>query len=167
MENNVLSAVSSIASALLGGLTVTFFNFFANKKRNKAEVEKLIAETEKIRVETSRISTNLSEINGIQSIQEDQIKEIQRFLVSHLLTNHERNHLKKLNENTAWQFVKDHTTKYFFDELRNLRSLGLIEGHPNKGIRSLDREGGDVNSHFKITQEGIRYIKIFDSTNNN
>lgn len=124
----------------------------------------MIAETDKIRAETSQISTNLVQVNDMQSIQKDQLKEIQRFLVSQLLTDHERNLLKMLNENTAWHFVKNHTTKYFFDELRNLRSLGLIEGHPNKGIRSLDREGSDVNSHFKITQEGIRYLKIFKNS---
>ena len=82
-------------------------------------------------------------------------------MIRHFITDHERKHLIKLNDQDQWPLSKDETTKFFFEELRNLRSIGLIRGQPNKGIRSLDREEGDINQHFEITEEGKNYLKIY------
>ncbi|MCP4337715.1 MAG: hypothetical protein GY799_02245 [Desulfobulbaceae bacterium] len=165
MNSNTQIIISSICSAFFGGIAVAMINYFANRKKNEAEIKKLEAETEKLRSDTSQVSENVKNIEIVQDDQKDQIKDIQQFLVRHLLTDHERNHLQKLFEKSNWPFQKDETTKFFYVELRNLRSIGLIEGFPNKGIRSLEREGGDVNSHFKISDEGIKYLKIYQKSN--
>ena len=187
MDNSGQIVIISIISAMFGGFAGAVFNYLVNRKKitaetkkteaeyqkliedskrkNKAVIERIEAETEKLRAETNQFSGNVKEIKTKQGEQKDLIKEIQHFLVRHLLTDHERDHLQKLSNKNYWPFHKDATTKFFFDELRNLRSIGLIEGHPNKGIRSLDREGGDINSHFQTTREGENYLNIYRKSN--
>lgn len=59
----------------------------------------------------------------------------------------------KLAEAAPWPFVQDDTTSFFLQELRRLRSLDLIAGRPNKGVRSLLREGGDVKDISRSARE--------------
>ena len=48
----------------------------------------------------------------------------------------------------------------FLNELRRLRSLGLIESAPGKGVRMLEREGGDVGDYFTVTPRGQEYLRL-------
>ena len=157
-------ALVPLLSALFGGVVVALTNYVLNKKRTEAEIEKLKAETEKIRIETANIGLSVEGVKSGQEQQENTIKEIQTFLVRHLISEHERGHLERLATGRHWPFRKDDTTKFFVDELRNLRSMGLIEGQPQKGIRSLLRDGGDINTHFKIRPEGDEYLQLLEKS---
>ena len=158
-------AVVPLLSALFGGVVVALLNYLFNRRKTEAEIEKIRAETDKIHAETANMGLSVEGVKSGQQQQEHTIKEIQRFLVSHLLTEHERSHLERLATKEYWPFKKDATTSFFLKELRNLRSMDLIEGQLNKGIRSLQKEGGDINSHFKIRPEGKEYLKLLNKSN--
>lgn len=89
-------------------------------------------------------------------LQEEQANEIRqlRFLVSNFASPAEFKHLTKLDSGEPFPVIKDGTYGFFKEELHRLRELQLIEGQPGKGLRSMDREGGDVKDHFKITDNG-------------
>ena len=99
------------------------------------------------------------ELEQKQDQQQSEIDTL-RFLVGHFLTADELGHLKKLASGEAFPFTKDGTASYFEKELRRLRALGLIAGHPGKGIRSLFKAGDDVKRHFYITEQGKQYLKL-------
>jgi hypothetical protein len=98
----------------------------------------------------------------IQQEQEKQKNEIEslKFLVGHFVTDHEFVHLEKLAKNTPFPFRQGPETHFFKNELMRLRALGLINGHKNKGIRSLLEYGGDVKDHFYITEIGRKYLAL-------
>ena len=84
-----------------------------------------------------------------------------KFLVAHFVTDDEITHLKKLEAQEAFPFAPDSPEAHFFkNELRRLRSFRLIEGQKDKGIRTLENEGGDVRNHFRITERGRQYLKL-------
>lgn len=97
--------------------------------------------------------------------QQEQKHEIDslKFLVSHFVTEEEFKHLSKLSSDSPFPFVNGPETSFFATELRRLRSFGLIAGHPNKGIRSLLKHGGDVKHHFYITDAGKQYLALRDN----
>jgi hypothetical protein len=86
--------------------------------------------------------------------------EVLRFLISGFVTDAELIHLQKLAGHAPFPFVRGTETPYFLNELRRLRSLGLIEGAPGKGVRMLEREGGDVASYFSVTPRGQEYLRL-------
>lgn len=153
-----------LLSGLFGGVIVALLNYALNRRKTEAEITKLEAETEKIRKETASMGASVEGVKSDQEQQESTIKDIQRFLVRHLLSEHERAHLERLAADEPWPFQQDGTTQFFVNELRNLRSLGLIEGHPNKGIRSLLSEGGNIQTHFKIRPAGEEYLELLKNS---
>jgi hypothetical protein len=154
-------------SAVFGGVVVALLNFFFAKRRTEAEIKKIEAETRKINLETASLQSKVEDVASGQQQQQDTIQNIQTFLVRHFLSAPERKHLERLSTGEYWPFQKDDTTTFFLNELRNLRSMGLIEGYPNKGIRSLLREGGDINVHFRIRPEGKDYLTLLKAANEN
>jgi hypothetical protein len=95
----------------------------------------------------------------VESEQERQRREIEslRFLVAHFLTEAEFTHLQKLAGDQPFHFM---ISTFFDAELRHLRALGLIEGLPDRGVRSMNRMGGDVKEHFRITRRGLDYLRL-------
>jgi hypothetical protein len=95
----------------------------------------------------------------VESEQERQSREIEslRFLVAHFLTEAEFTHLQKLAADQPFYFQK---STFFDAELRHLRALGLIEGLPGRGVRSMNRMGGDVKEHFRINRRGLDYLRL-------
>jgi hypothetical protein len=99
----------------------------------------------------------------LASQQEQQQAEIDtlKFLVSHFVTDAEFQHLVCLNRPGPFSYKVDETTHFFEQELRRLRSLGLIAGQEGRGVRSLKNQGqGDVKDHFQITEPGKKYLKL-------
>ena len=94
--------------------------------------------------------------------QEEQAGEISqlRFLVSNFANPAEVMHLTKLASGAPFPVIKDGTFSYFKEELHRLRGLQLIEGQPDKGLRSMESEGGDVKDHFKITDKGRELLRL-------
>ena len=86
--------------------------------------------------------------------------ESMKFLISHFVTDDEAKHLNKIANGDLFPFVRSDETPFFEQELRRLRSYRLIEGQPGKGIRTLEKEGGDVKSHFRVTSRGRDYLKL-------
>ena len=95
-------------------------------------------------------------------LQEKQGKEIRqlRFLVSNFANPAEVAHLTKLADGESFPVIKDGSFSYFKQELHRLRGLGLIEGQRNKGLRSMETEGGDVKDHFKISDKGKEFLRL-------
>lgn len=86
--------------------------------------------------------------------------DVMRFLVSGFVTDAEMLHLRKLADRTAFPFVRGPETSYFLEELRRLRSLGLIKSARGKGVRALERDGGDVGDYFSVTSRGQEYLRL-------
>lgn len=99
-------------------------------------------------------------------LQEEQAREIRqlRFLVSNFASPAEVAHLTKLASGAPFPVIKDGTYSYFRQELHRLRGLQLIEGQPDKGLRSMDSEGGDVKDHFRIRDEGKEFLLLLAET---
>ena len=100
--------------------------------------------------------------------QEDQRQELDKLkmIVNLLVTEEEFKHLQRFLSSDGWQFDKNAPTNKFFEqELRRLRALKLITGQPNKGIGTLFAEGGDIRHHFRITDEGLRFIAFRNQVN--
>ena len=113
------------------------------------------------------MKTSVAVVESGQQEQKELIEKIQKFLVKQFLTKHQLEHLKRFAVAEYWPFQQDASTSFFIDELRNLRAIGLIEGYPNKGIRTLFREGGDINAHFKISSEGKEYLELLNKSEEN
>ena len=104
------------------------------------------------------------EFRRVEVEQLRQRKDIEalRFLVSGFVTGDELTHLRKLAAQAPFPFVRGPETSFFLDELRRLRSLGLIANLEGKGVRQLDAHGGDVNAYFVVTDRGREYLKLLD-----
>jgi hypothetical protein len=88
-------------------------------------------------------------------------------LVANFLTEPEYRHLEGLASDKPYWAHRDTTTAYFEMEMRRLRSLGFIQGFPDRGVRTLlkamdDAQGEeiDVKEHFEITARGRDYLHL-------
>src|SRR5918999_5667412 len=93
-----------------------------------------------------------------QERQAEDIRTLQ-FLITHLLTRDERAHLEKLAARAPFP-IADDAPEPFFTEMHHLRALGFVSGLPDKGIRSMRIERGDVRNHFEITDVGHEYLRL-------
>jgi len=95
-------------------------------------------------------------------LQEEPGREIRqlRFLISNFANQAEVAHLTKLADGMPFPAIKDGTFSFFKEELHRLRGLGSSRGSPNKGLRSMESEGGDVKDHFKITDNGKGFLRL-------
>ncbi len=98
------------------------------------------------------------EVQAQQIEQERQKSEIDslKFLISYFVTDAELKHLEGLAKNKSYPYEK---ADYFSAELRRLRSFGLIENFPQKGIRTLPIQG-DLSEYFFVTERGYTYLKL-------
>jgi hypothetical protein len=102
------------------------------------------------------------EFRKVEAEQHRQRADIEalKFLVSGFVTGVEFAHLQKLAVKQPFPFTGGPETEFFLNELRRLRSLGLISNHEGKGIRALRSGGGDINAYFFITPRGQEYLRI-------
>lgn len=102
------------------------------------------------------------EFRKLESEQQKQRADLDvlRFLIGGFVTDAELLHLQKLASRTPFPFVRGPETSYFLNELRRLRSLGLIESTPGRGVRMLERDGGDVGQYFSVTPRGREYLRL-------
>lgn len=110
-------------------------------------------------IEFKRLERRQDRQGLLQEVQGKEIRQL-RFLVSNFASPAEFKHLTKLASGEPFPVIKDGTYGFFKEELHRLRELQLIEGRPNKGLRSMDREGGDVKDHFKITDNGKELLRL-------
>jgi hypothetical protein len=107
------------------------------------------------------------EFKRLESTQQSQQAEINtlKFLVSHFVTGTELKHLRQFAAAAPFLYERNETTPFFTQELRRLRSLGLIEGLPERGIRSLEKQArGDVKDHFRMTERGREYLALLEQS---
>jgi hypothetical protein len=86
-----------------------------------------------------------------------------KFLVASFISRFELEHLKKLEAKTDFTIDRDYYADDFRRDLRHMRSLGLIDNYPNKGIRALYVEPGqykNIHDFFYITEAGKTYLKL-------
>jgi hypothetical protein len=86
-----------------------------------------------------------------------------KFLVASSISRFELEHLKKLETKTDFTIDRDYYADDFRRDLRHMRSLGLIDNYPNKGIRALYVEPGqykNIHDFFYITEAGKTYLRL-------
>ncbi|NID09531.1 hypothetical protein [Fibrivirga algicola] len=103
-----------------------------------------------------------SKVEEQKSEQERQKSEIEtlKFLITNFVTEAELTHLEKLSKNDPFLFDK---ASYFELELRRLRSFGLINNFPGKGIREMPQKG-NLKDYFAITERGKEYLELRKNT---
>ena len=82
-----------------------------------------------------------------------------------VVSKHEILHLKNLASDRPFKaFAKWGST--FEWEMRHLLTIGLVERLPDRGMSSLFDAGGepDVKEHFRIADEGRRYLEYYEQT---
>jgi hypothetical protein len=94
-----------------------------------------------------------------QGKQANEIRQL-RFLLENFANPAEFEHLSKLEQLSPFPYIRNENVPFFLRELRRLRDLRLIQGKPNKGIRSLESDGGDVKDHFEITDKGRELLQL-------
>lgn len=90
-----------------------------------------------------------------------------KFLVSHMLTGPEQNHLRKIASRERFAV---RTTDNFFDafrgEIRHLLNMGFIDYHADEEGRDLFRDGEPVerrvDHHCDIKDAGREYLTLLD-----
>ena len=102
----------------------------------------------------------------VREVQEEQVRqraEIKslKFLISYFVTEQEFDHLQGLAGKipSVYSNPDDWHHETFGNELRRLRSLGLIRMQPGKFVGAMQKKG-DLNEHFKITDRGQEYLKL-------
>ena len=106
-----------------------------------------------------------AKLESVQDRQQRQSEEIEwiRLLVDLVVSDYERTHLRNLiAEGPFWADIRQNST--FEWELRHLLTLGLVDRHPEKGIRTLFHDEGrrDVKEHLFITERGKQYLQLLN-----
>lgn len=103
----------------------------------------------------------------LESVQERQVHQSEvigwiKLLLDVVISDYERTHLRALaSDGPFWANVQQDSS--FELELRHLLTLGLVDRHPGRGIRSLFRDEGrrDVKEHLFITERGKEYLQLW------
>jgi hypothetical protein len=94
----------------------------------------------------------------------DEKIETLRFLVTYLVTEPERNHLRRISSRERFMVRTDDNFDSFRDEIRHLLNLRFIDYHQNAQGLDLFREGGPVeryvDEHCEIREPGREYLKL-------
>jgi hypothetical protein len=102
------------------------------------------------------------ELRRQQEMQSREIEEL-RFLIETVVTLEELQILQRLNSDQPYLVQVDASSPFFAGELARLRALGLIQGHPGRGRRTLlvnDGQKREVKEHFFITDKGKEYLRF-------
>lgn len=88
-----------------------------------------------------------------------------KFLVSHLLTRYESEHLETIANRKQFLVEKSPVPDIFMSQLRHMLELEFIERTPDHHMTELDRkvknlEKVDVNAHLNITKAGREYLNL-------
>jgi hypothetical protein len=121
-----------------------------------------LAETVEFTVGRQEVRAQLATVQERQERQSQEIEWI-RLLVDLVVSDYERMHLRNLMSDGAfWADIQRNST--FEWELRHLLTLGLVDRHPGRGIRSLFRDEGrrDVKEHLFITERGKKYLQLLN-----
>jgi TIR domain len=119
-----------------------------------------IAEQVDLAIGRQELRAKLESVQERQGRQSEEIEWI-RLLVDLVVSDYERKHLRILvSDGPFWADVQRNST--FEWELRHLLTLGLVDRHPGRGIRSLFRDEGrrDVKEHLFITERGKKYLQL-------
>lgn len=106
------------------------------------------------------VEFQVREVQAEQVRQRAEIKSL-KFLVSYFVTEQELDHLLRLSGKMSSKYSNpdDWHHDVFGNELRRLRSLGLIRMQPGKFIGAMSKSG-DLNEHCRITDRGQEYLKL-------
>jgi hypothetical protein len=103
-----------------------------------------------------QLEVKFREVERKQDEQRKKLDDALAFLARNFVTDDELVHLQKLAARTPFPFNK---CAPFEAELRRLLALGLIGRRPGKGMRSLFKDGDDVQHHLEITAQGTAYLE--------
>jgi hypothetical protein len=120
-----------------------------------------LAELVEFTVGRQEVRAQLDTVQERQERHSQDIEWIIRLLVDLVVSDYERMHLRNLiSDGAFWADI--HRNSSFEWELRHLLTLGLVDRHPGRGIRSLFRDEGrrDVKEHLFITERGKKYLQL-------
>jgi len=103
--------------------------------------------------EVPGVKVEMLELKEKQVEQRLQLEDI-KLILPLLLPEPERKHLLNLTWNPSTKYKRSHILQ---DELRHLRSLGLIKMKPNRTVGQLPDEF-NLDDHFEITERGRRWV---------
>lgn len=104
-------------------------------------------------VEVPGVKVEMLELKEKQVEQRLQLEDI-KLILPLLLPEPERKHLLNLARNPSTRYKRSHVVQ---DELRHLRSLGLIKMKPNRTVGQLPDEF-ELEDHFDVTERGRRWV---------
>jgi hypothetical protein len=107
-------------------------------------------------VEVAGFKVEMLELKEKQVEQRLQLEDI-KLILPLLLPEPERKHLLNLARNPTTKYKKSHLVQ---DELRHLRSLGLIKMKANRTIGQLPDEF-ELADHFETTERGKRWVSRY------
>ena len=96
----------------------------------------------------------------------DERIETLRFLVSYMLTEPEKNHLRRIASRDRFVVRTNDNFDSFREEIKHLLNLRFIDFHTNQQGEDLFRSGEPteryVNEHCEIRDPGRKYLKLVD-----
>jgi hypothetical protein len=104
-------------------------------------------------VEVAGVKVEMLELKEQQAVQSLQLEDI-KLILPLLLPEAERKHLLILARNPSTQYKRTSLVK---EELRHLRSLGLIKMKLNHTVGQLPEEF-ELAEHFEMTERGRRWV---------
>ncbi|MBW8879465.1 MAG: hypothetical protein JF614_31410 [Acidobacteria bacterium] len=122
----------------------------------------LVTRLERFSFSGKGVEFQLQQVREEQRKQQAEISSL-KFLISYFVSESELIHLKKLAGKVESKFnVKDEWDQNILrDELRRLRSLGLIAMIANWWIAQIPRQG-DLTEYCRITDRGLEYLRLRD-----
>jgi hypothetical protein len=114
----------------------------------------------KLAISGKGIEFQMREVQEEQVRQRADIRSI-KFLLSYFVTEQELEHLQRLVGKVPSDYANpdDWHHNIFKNELRRLRSLGLIRMNPGKFVEPMPKKE-DLNKYCRITDRGLEYLKL-------
>lgn len=114
-----------------------------------------------------KASQQIKVVAGEQKRQQGEL-EWMKTVVYLLVSDYERMHLDNFASDRPFM-AKTYKNSSFEAELRRLATLNLIERLPGTGFRALFRDETEKNvkEHFRITERGYEYRRLYRQTNDN
>ncbi len=148
--------ILSVLFGALGGVIVAILNRFSERKRRKAEIEKLNAETKYLNAQAESLESKAASIENRQ--------ERLEFIIKYFVPWPEIYFLEKLVFAGDQDFVEFEDKFRDKEHLRGLRDQGFIEKIGQKNISDLNH-GDNLRQFFKGTESGNKYLEYLKRLN--
>ncbi len=148
--------ILSVLFGALGGVIVAILNSFSERRKRKAEIEKLNAETKYLNAQAESLESQAASIENRQ--------ERLEFIIKYFVPWPEIYFLEELVFAGDQDFVEFEDKFRDKEHLRGLRDQGFIEKIGQKNISDLNH-GDNLRQFFKGTESGNKYLEYLKRLN--